>query len=95
MYVNKLLSHLSLLTIKMDETAKSKGAYINKRRNMELQAFSNCTNPFLCSYLNSLSSRVRSLISMPESLTADIVLGNSSTTASANIENEFAALFIA
>lgn len=39
-------------------------------------------NPVL--YLKSLSSRVRSLISMPESLTAAIVLGNSSRAASAS-----------
>lgn len=50
---------------------------------------------FLCSYLKSLSSRVRSLISMPESLTAAIVLGNSSRAASASIVNESAALLIA
>jgi len=51
--------------------------------------------PILSSYLKSLSSRVRSLISMTESLTAAMVLGNSSRAASASIENEFAALLIA
>lgn len=43
-------------------------------------------------HLKLLSSIVRSLISMPESLTAAIVLGSSSRAVSASFEREFAAL---
>lgn len=46
-------------------------------------------------HLKSLSSRVRSLISMPESLIAAIVLGSSSRAVSANFARDVAALPIA
>lgn len=49
---------------------------------------------FIC-YLKSFNSRVRSLISMPESLIAAIVLGSSSRAVSANFERDIAALPIA
>lgn len=46
-------------------------------------------------YLRSLNCRVRSLISMPESRTAAMVLGSSSRAVSASFAREIAALFIA
>lgn len=46
-------------------------------------------------YLKSLNSRVKSLISMPESLIAAIVLGSSSRAVSANFDRDIAALLIA
>lgn len=47
---------------------------------------------FFSDYLNSLNSRVRSLISMPESLMAAKVLGSSWRAVSANLAKEDAAL---
>lgn len=46
-------------------------------------------------HLRSFSSSVRSLISMPESLMAAIVLGSSSRAVSASFERDIAALPIA
>lgn len=46
-------------------------------------------------YLKSLNSRVRSLISIPESRIAAIVLGSSSRAVSASFERDIAALRIA
>lgn len=46
-------------------------------------------------HLKSLNSRVRSLISMPESLTAAKVLGSSLRAVSANFAKEVAALSMA
>jgi hypothetical protein len=43
-------------------------------------------------HLKSLNSNVRSLISMPESLIAAIVLGSSSRAVSASFERDVAAL---
>lgn len=49
----------------------------------------------LSSHLKSLNSSVRSLISMPESLIAAIVLGSSSRAVSASFDRDVAALPIA
>ena len=49
---------------------------------------------FSC-HLKSLNSSVRSLISIPESLIAAIVLGSSSRAVSASFERDVAALPIA
>lgn len=50
---------------------------------------------YMLAYLKSLNSRVRSLISMPDSLIAAMVLGSSSVAVSANLARDVAVLRIA
>jgi hypothetical protein len=58
-------------------------------------ALAELRTPSEISWLKSLSSNVRSLISMPESRMAAMVLGNSSRATSASFSIEMAALLIA
>lgn len=71
------------------QSTTASGPPINNKFNTVFRIYK-----FIC-YLKSFNSRVRSLISMPESLIAAIVLGSSSRAVSANFERDIAALPIA
>lgn len=72
--------------------------YLRYDNDRQQNVFTKCPDsvmPLVICYLKSLSSRVRSLISIPESLIAAIVLGSSARAVSASFERDVAALPIA